>query len=146
MLSDGLKHLTTWHEMYQENFICIDHTLPPKNRLVLFRDAVHKEDYPKGFIHVPCFNDLDKLLDYLKSQGFFQFSLEDSKRFTKTSFVIQGAPVYQENNTKHYWYRDNLHKTHYEVFDSNGKNHLGEADLDGNLDSSKKDKSKRAIF
>lgn len=142
---DGLKHLAVWHEAYQNNFICIDRSVPPKNRLVLFRDAVHKEDHPKGFIQVPCFNELGKLIDYLKSQGFFKFSLEDSTKFTKTAYVIQGAPVYQENSTKYYWYLDNFHKTHYEVFDSNGKNHLGEADLDGNLDKSKKDKSKKAI-
>lgn len=146
LYGDGLKHLATWHDTFQENFICIDRLVPPKNRLVLFRDAVHKEDHPKEFIQVPCFNDLGKLIDYLKNLGFFQFSLENSKRFTKTSFVIQGVPVYQENSTKYYWYLDNFHQTHYEVFDSNGKRHLGEADLDGNLDKSKKDKSKKAIF
>lgn len=39
-----------------------------------------------------------------------------------------------------------FHKTHYEVFDSTGKIHLGEADLEGNLDVTKKDKSKKAII
>lgn len=146
MLFDGLKHLAMWHDTFQKKFICIDSIVPPKNRLVLFRDAVHEKDHPKEFIQVPCFNDLDELIAYLKSRGLFQFSLEDPKRFTKTNLQMQGVSVYQENDTKYYWYLDNFHKTHYEVFDSNGKKHLGEADLDGNIDKSKKDKNKKAIF
>ena len=39
-----------------------------------------------------------------------------------------------------------FHKTHYEVFDSTGKKHLGEADMDGNLDEDKSDTSKSAIL
>lgn len=143
---DGLGYLAAWHDNHQMHFICIDHEVPPKNRLVLFRDVVHKEDYPKGFIKVSCFNEIDKLIDYLKSEGFFKFSLDDSKRFTKTRFMIQGASVYQENSTKYYWYLDKFHQTHYEVFDGNGKNHLGEADLEGNLDRNKRDKNKKANF
>jgi len=36
---------------------------------------------------------------------------------------------------------DNLHKNHFEVFNKE-KEHLGEADLSGNLDMTKKDESK----
>lgn len=142
-LFDGLHHLAAWQEEYPDSFICIDHVAPFKNRLVLFRDAVHRDDHPKGFMQVPCFNGWEGLLAYLESQGFFRFSLEDSRRFTRTNTVVQGAPVYRENSTGYYWYRDNFHKTHYEVFDASGNHHLGEADLDGNLDKKKKDRNKR---
>ncbi|MDR1678435.1 MAG: hypothetical protein LBR81_01495 [Prevotellaceae bacterium] len=70
------------------------------------------------------------------------FSLTDNTRFTKTSLVNQGKSVYQEISTGYFWCLDNFHRNHYEVFDSIGK-HLGEADLKGNLDSSKKDTTKK---
>lgn len=142
-LFDGLHHLAAMLEMYPESSICIDSRAYLNNRLVLFRDAVHRDDHPKGFMQVPCFNGWEGLLAYLESQGFFRFSLEDSRRFTRTNVVEQGALVYRENSTGYYWYRDNLHKTHYEVFDASGRHHLGEADLDGNLDRKKKDRNKR---
>jgi hypothetical protein len=37
---------------------------------------------------------------------------------------------------------DNFHKNHLEVFDSTGKNHLGIADLEANIDETKKDPSR----
>jgi hypothetical protein len=53
--------------------------------------------------------------------------------FSKTNFVEQGQPVYQEIATSYYWYLDNLHKNHYEVFNYNG-DHIGIADLNGEID------------
>ena len=48
--------------------------------------------------------------------------LENEYRFRKTNKPPQqGKPVYEEISTKRYWYLDNLHKTHYEVFDNTGK-------------------------
>ena len=44
--------------------------------------------------------------------------------------------------TKRYWHLDNFHKNHLEVFDSTGKNHLGIADLEANIDETKKDPSR----
>lgn len=65
--------------------------------------------------------------------------------FERTKFVEHGEPVYREKSTNHYWYWDNFHNYHYEVFDSKGK-HLGEANLDGELDTSKNDKTKTISF
>ncbi|MDR2449221.1 MAG: hypothetical protein LBD52_04600 [Prevotellaceae bacterium] len=73
------------------------------------------------------------------------FSLKDTARFTKTSRIEQGQPVYMEKITNYYWYKDNLHKTHYEVFNSEGL-HVGEADLGGNIDKSKRDTSKTVDY
>lgn len=73
-----------------------------------------------------------------------QTILRDYARFEKTSIVVQGRTVYRELITDRYWYVDNLHigKTaHLEVFDKTGK-HIGEADLQGNLNTVKKDLAK----
>jgi hypothetical protein len=73
-----------------------------------------------------------------------QTILRDSTRFEKTSVMVQGRTVYRELMTDRYWYVDNLHigkAAHLEVFDKTGK-HIGEADLQGNLNTVKKDLAK----
>ncbi|MGK7931861.1 MAG: hypothetical protein AB4041_10570 [Microcystaceae cyanobacterium] len=66
-------------------------------------------------------------------------------RFTKTRQTpYQGRSIYLEIDTQRYWYVDNFHyglAAHLEVFDAQG-NHLGEADIEGNLDTSKQDSNK----
>ncbi|MEY4904703.1 MAG: hypothetical protein RLZZ292_2518 [Bacteroidota bacterium] len=74
------------------------------------------------------------------------FLSENPNRFQKTKFTVKGATMYQEIATGYYWYLDTFHgadvqDTHFEVFNAQ-KIHLGEADLQGNLDISKKDKNK----
>lgn len=74
------------------------------------------------------------------------FTLKDSKRFVSTGKHKNGAVVYKEMQTGYYWYKDTFHTSeseHYEVFDSTGKRHLGEAGIDGILDASKADRTKR---
>ncbi|MDR3188014.1 MAG: hypothetical protein LBT94_02360, partial [Prevotellaceae bacterium] len=44
--------------------------------------------------------------------------LDNTKRFRRTGQDRQGQQVYQEIETGYYWYLDNFHKTHYEVFSS----------------------------
>lgn len=73
-----------------------------------------------------------------------QTILRDRERFQKTSYRFQERIIYCESNTGKYWYIDNLHygkAAHLEVFDNKGF-HLGEADLQGNIDTTKKDKDK----
>ena len=125
-------------------FVCVDAVQHVNNQLVFFRDAAHLPDYPKGFVKVPCFNSEDMLLDFLMQNGAFTFSLNDTNRFSKMSGVdpVQGATVYKELKTGYFWYKDMLHKTHYEVFDKTGRKHLGEANLEGTIDSGKADPSK----
>ncbi|WP_018965908.1 hypothetical protein [Porphyromonas gulae] len=66
-----------------------------------------------------------------------QFSLKDGTRFQKDGRIVQGQNVYREIGTGYYWYLDNLHKNHYEVFDKNGQ-HIGTANMDGVIDPGKK--------
>ncbi len=73
-----------------------------------------------------------------------QTILRDKRRFQKTSYRFQERIIYCELSTEKYWYIDNLHygkAAHIEVFDKKGS-HLGEADLQGNIDTTKKDKDK----
>ena len=60
------------------------------------------------------------------------FCLNDTSQFKKTHFNIQGKIVYKELSTKCYWYEDNLHHSHYEVFSRN-QEHIGTADMLGNV-------------
>jgi len=69
------------------------------------------------------------------------FSLKNTTLFIKTTKIQQGQSVFREISANRYWYLDNFHKTHYEVFDSQGK-HIGIANLDGSIDASKKDNTK----
>lgn len=67
----------------------------------------------------------------------YPFSLKDGTRFQKDGRIVQGKNVYREIDTGYYWYLDNLHKNHYEVFDRNGQ-HIGTANTDGVIVPSKK--------
>ena len=67
----------------------------------------------------------------------YSFSLKDGTRFQKDGRIVQGQNVYREIDTGYYWYLDNLHKNHYEVFDGNGQ-HIGTANTDGVIDPCKK--------
>lgn len=74
-----------------------------------------------------------------------QTILRDMVRFEKTTLLQAGRRVYKESETQYYWYVDNFHfgqAAHLEVFDSRGL-HLGEANLEGTIDSSKRDLVKR---
>jgi hypothetical protein len=66
-------------------------------------------------------------------------------RFARTRMVVQGRTVYREASTGYYWHVDNLHhgvRSHIEVYDRRGE-HVGEADLNGSLDVSKLDTTKK---
>lgn len=143
---DGLFHLISRYISDKTNFVCIDSKEYAKNCLVLFQDAIHKPEYPKEFVKIPCYKDWDSLWKYLEDKQLFSFSLNDTTKFEKCSYTVQGAAVYKEKTTGRYWYMDNLHKTHYEVFDHLGKKHIGEAGLDGVIDKTKVDKDKKPIL
>lgn len=74
-----------------------------------------------------------------------QTILRDKQRFQKTSFLCHGRAIYREVATDRYWYVDNLHfgkSAHLEVFNK-AKSHVGEADIEGNIDECKQDENKK---
>ncbi len=74
-----------------------------------------------------------------------QTILRDRSRFRSTSYRYDERSIYKEGRTHYYWYVDNQHSghdAHLEVFNAHGR-HLGEASLDGALDSGSIDPAKR---
>lgn len=143
---EGMEHLAALLEKQKLDFVCIDSVQHTDQRFVLFLDAKQDLSYPKSFHIIPCFQTLEDLMGYAGQKNLFSFSLTDKNRFTKTAINPQkGAPVYKEIATGRLWYKDTFHRDHYEVFDKLGKDHLGEADMNGVLDTNKKDCSKHAI-
>lgn len=73
-----------------------------------------------------------------------QTILVSATRFVLKTQIVQGRKIYRELNTGYYWYVDNFHSgasAHLEVFDNTGR-HLGEADLQGNINLEKRDPAK----
>lgn len=109
-----------------------------RHYIIVFKDALHLENYPYDFARIPFVSDLEELEFWLNTNHKSSFSLLNKDRFKRTSQVQQGQTVFEELKTGYFWYLDNLHKDHYEVFNSIRK-HIGVADLDGNIDTSKVD-------
>lgn len=104
--------------------------------LPIIKDSAHIQGLPV-FTCIQFVSNVDEL-DLWLSGYPGKFSLLNCCFFEKTTFIQQGKAVYKEIETGYFWYLDNFHKTHYEVFDSKGQ-HLGEASLEGKLDKTKKD-------
>ena len=115
------------------NYVLLDNTNHPKGCKTFFLEKAIDSNYPDRFYKLPSFATYFDVLNYGISKNFIKpFSLENKKRFQKTKLIEQGAFVYKELTTGYFWYLDNLHKDHYEVFDSNGK-HIAEADMNGKM-------------
>lgn len=138
ILNCGLRYVNSRFKKDKTKFCIISSEEHPNNILIMFRDSKNDKNLPDEFIKIPCFKSLP---DIIKCCNFT--FLENQDRFQVTKPTIKGAMVYKERSTGHYWYLDTLHKNHYEVFDSTGRNHLGEADLAGNIDETKRDNNKR---
>lgn len=118
-----------------------EHDNQKRKFLPIYKDAWHQKDLP-NFYKIDFVTDFQELELWLATHQNSDFSLLDRSRFEKTKFNSQGARIYQEIKTKWFWYLDMLHKNHYEVFDKTGKNHLGTADLDGEISDKKKDNNR----
>lgn len=130
----------------KDNLSCVllDNNRHPKGCKSFFLDANHYNDLPDKFYNLPVFGSYADIVNYGVERGLVKsFSLEDKKKFQKTNVPPQqGQSVYKEIGTGYYWYLDNFHKDHYEVFDSTGKHHLYEADLNGDRIPNSKDLTK----
>ena len=144
---DDRKHLSSCTYIYNGMNVC-NHSMA---------EACERDKIVISFVH-PNFSsikllvlkntktniELDNLFDVghyntvARSRGIIvEFSLKDTTRFNRTRLIRQGQSVYKEIKTNYYWYLDNLHKNHYEVFDSE-KTHIGIADMRGKIDTSKR--------
>lgn len=141
---EGLDHLLARTIDYNTGFVCVDSRRHPCGQIVLFHDSIQHSDYPDRFYRIPVFDSYLGLRSYIEAIPD-HFSLENNPRFSRTVYIEQGARVYVELATNRYWYLDNLHKDHYEVFSPQGI-HIGEANLNGELDYTKRDIEKRVKF
>ena len=132
---------------YNEDSFLIDfdnkfNNIYKKNKFICFTDNNHNNKLPNTFYHINFFSNLNEINLFLKKNYKDEFSLTNTIRFKKTSKNIQGEHVYKEINTNNYWYFDNFHKNHFEVFNYKME-HIGEADLNGIIDTTKKDNNKK---
>ena len=112
-----------------------------------FSIPIVKNNSEEFSVKLDCLDNKSAIENWLREKQILKnFDLKEflknTTRFQKTSRNWEGQSIYYEIATKRYWYLDNLHKNHFEVFDSTGKNHLGIADLEGNIDETKKDPSR----
>lgn len=140
---ENLKNLYHRSHILKEEFIVIDTQKHIKNQIVMFIDAAQDVSLPAAFLKFKCYNDSKSLFNYLHTTDIFDFTLDNPLRFNRNAGIpeVQGAHVYHEISTNRYWYLDMFHKTHYEVFDKNRK-HIGEANLNGEIDFTKKVKGR----
>lgn len=147
----NLRHelRSMWWRMKEEHLdFCIMTITPqPKNRIVMFEDSYTDENMPIGFESIRCFGDYDSFMNHCKQAGIVKFSLHDTCFFKHEHDIpkVKGAEVYREIATNRLWYKDTLHKNHYEVFDNRGRVHIAEADMQGVIDFSKADNTKQPI-
>lgn len=85
-------------------------------------------------ITLTCFDNVEILSKWhtaipIRKDDF----LRDETRFRKTNRPPQqGATVFEEIETGYFWYIDNFHKDHFEVFNAQGE-HLGIANMEGDI-------------
>ena len=99
-------------------FINIFDVIPScRNRVFIFKDAMHMQDLPNHFAHINFTSNKMGIETWFSSNPHLNpFSIENPFLFAKTSIIIQGKSVYFEKSTKYFWHLDNLHKNEYEVY------------------------------
>lgn len=107
-------------------------------------DAPHKK--PMLSITQLCETSKDCIHWIHSIKGGIPFSIKDQSLFEKTQKIYQPSKqrIYKKRDDNTYWYYDYFHHDnleHYEVFDKTGA-HIGEADMSGIIDSTKKDPQK----
>ncbi|MBR4621075.1 MAG: hypothetical protein IKO46_08830 [Salinivirgaceae bacterium] len=118
------------------SFLCQDEW--NRDIIPIIKDAPHYKGLPIIF-NIPYFNTVASFVEWYRVQNSNNghICLCDVSRFERTNHIWKPSKrrIYKEKKTGNYWYYDYFHKDnkeHYEVFDSNG-NHLGEADITGEL-------------
>lgn len=110
----------------------------------VIKDATHYNELPT-LITIPITNNEFEFSEWHSSLLTPNFSLKDKTRFEVTAYKWNKQKIYREKNNGKYWYYDFFHNknmNHYEVFSQAGV-HLGEADMEGEIDTNKADSMKR---
>jgi hypothetical protein len=103
----------------------------------------NSEEFP---VKLDCLDNKSAIENWLREKQILkdpelEDCLKDTTRFEKTSIICQGRSVYRELSTQYFWYLDNLHRSHFEIFDPTGKHHIRVGDLEGNSrESTKKER------
>jgi len=93
-------------------------------------------------IEVDCVENKEYLQIWLSKNNLEESILKNSKLFKPTNLISPiNTKIYEELTTNYLWYFDNFHKNHFEVFNKQ-KIHLGEGDLNGYLNITKRDPDK----
>lgn len=121
----------------------------PKSRFEKLQDSllnVLVKCNPEKHITLKCFEkESDASIFFKPLQPEPERLLHDENRFLSTRRYFQGRTIFMEIETGKYWYLDNLHKNHFEVFNAE-KCHIGEADLDGKPREGTRDAGKDTNF
>lgn len=145
---DNSMRCLWWHCIHEsQNFCLMQNPLPLKDQTVVFEDSTSQVDLPDLFHRIDCFNSYDSLINYCRQNNIIRFSLHDTTQFKhdKSIPLPKGSEVYCEIATRRLWYKDTLHKDHFEIYDHIGRKHIAEADINGIVDYSKADPTKHPI-
>ena len=110
----------------------------------IIKDKEYCSDLPV-LKNVNLFFSVEDCIQCVDSQQENTFSLINNQNFVRTQYVWVKQAIFQNKEDSSYWYFDYYHKDnkiHYEVFDKYGE-HMGEADVNGNLIPGTKDNNKR---
>lgn len=114
--------------------------------LPIIIDATHIKGFP-AMSNIPYFYPYGSFIEWYRSLiNNRNFSLLDVSRFERTNYIYPHTKrrIYKHIETGDYWYYDFFHKDnieHFEVYDATGR-HKGEADINGDIDETKKDSNK----
>lgn len=89
--------------------------------------------YTEQQVTLPCFDERSVLESWALSllpAPPIDVWLRDTTRFRPTRHFVQGRRVYKEIATGYFWYLDNLHQNHFEVYNTQGE-HGGVRKLNG---------------
>ncbi|GHA38382.1 hypothetical protein GCM10007103_19710 [Salinimicrobium marinum] len=125
-------------------FTLANHLSEQNHELNIIKDSLQDPVYPVLHKLPYAFSDCD-FITWLRKFDNDQFTLHDQTKFKPTPYRWRKQRIYQCKITGQFWYFDYYHKdnkAHYEVFSSDGKIHLGEANLFGQLNPENANESK----
>ena len=116
--------------------VCLGNSVNVKREeLHIIRDAVQISEFP-SFVNVSATNDNIGFVRWTTTIPEGKFVLKGNANYEPLEKFWKKERIYKHKATGNYWYFDFNHKDnniHYEVFDDTGNNHLGEADVNGNI-------------